>query len=186
MAKPVLERVTSGELTREQLKTLRINAENRGGAEQLIAAIDAQLIKLAQAPGAKNTVADHTVAERRVGYAVMASAINKGGSLREPKLVPVAEAFSQHPSVENLAILKTQIRFYYKGQHMVCGYAAKGGYWTAVLNDNKVSESTIEAWGQLGRITRSKYFANNSIAVEFADLVDVPRVMNATQFVNTN
>jgi hypothetical protein len=185
MPKPIVERVTDGELTTEELKTLRLNVISKGGNDNLIAAIDAQLVRLSHSRRGRKNGADYTVAERRGGhYSVMASALDERGQLRDPKLLPVAEAFGGHPSVEDVAILKTQIRFYYKGRHMICGYAAKGGYWVVVLNDTKVSDSTIEAWSEIGKIIRGKYFSNNSVGVEFADLTDVSRVLSATRFVS--
>lgn len=183
--KAALEEVRSGKLTSQQLERMRVNAGSKGGTEELVTAIDAELVKLAKAGKGKKGSADHTVAERRGRYVLMASAVDGEGRVLDPMLVPVAEAFSQHTSVQDLAVLKTQIRFYLKGRHMICAYAAKGGYWVGVVDETKVTDSTVQAWGQIGKVTRGKYYDNNSVILEFTDLADVPRALEATQFINS-
>jgi hypothetical protein len=182
-SKQRIEQVTSGAFSKEQLQTLRTNAIAKGGNDELVEACDKALAQIARTKGKGKDGPDHVVAERRSGFAIMVSGLNNSGSIADERLLPLAAAVSKYSSVKDVAVLKTQIRFYYKGHHMVCGVAAKGGYFIGVLNEQKITDTTLRAWEEIGPIGSGIYFSTKYINVVITRLDDVPRVLGATTFV---
>lgn len=184
MSATVLGRITSGELTDKQLKTLRTNAVAKGGHEDVVQACDAELTRRSRSGGARQRNSpDHVAAERRNGYSIMVSAMTADGQLRKPELVPLAETICLQALVDDVAILKTQVRFYYRGHHMVSATVRKGGFWIGVLNESKLTDPSVEAWEAIGTVDRGQFFSTNYLNLSFQSLDDITRVLEATQFV---
>ena len=177
-----IEKIEAGALSREQLTTLRSNAIAKGGNEDLVAACDRALAQIARSKGKGQNGPDHVVAEKRPGYSIMASGMDSTGKVTDERLVPIAEAISKHSSVDDVAILKTQIRFYFKGHHMVCGVAAKGGYFIGVLNEQKLTDATVKAWEGIGPIGTGTYFNTKYLNVVVPRLEDLASALASTNF----
>ena len=180
----LLDNITSEKYSRKELETLIKNAINKGGYEDIIEACEIELSKLKKkAPSGKKGRASDIVVEKKDGYSIMASAYLENGELRKPELMAVAKIISEHPQAQDVAIMKTQIRLYYKGRHMVSGIKSNETYWYGLLDETKITDSTIERWKTVGTVNTGKYFDTNYVNVQFKDSSDFHAVMDAVSYI---
>jgi hypothetical protein len=177
--KKKVELVRSGTYSRQQLENLRENA-GRLGATEVVSACDEMLAKLPKLR-ARTTRADRDqeVVESRSGFAIMRSAYDDQGELLKPRLVPVAEELARDPHVSDVAILKSEIRLYFRGRHLVAGCRPKKQkYYLSCLNETKLTDSTIECWKRIGGVSKAKYFSGFYVLVE---VEEIPQLLEALQ-----
>lgn len=176
-----VEQVRSGTYSRQQLENLRSNA-GRLGVEEVVSACDEMLAKLPKSRGRPaGADIDHEVVERRSGYSIMRSAYDDNSKLLKPHLVPVAEELARDPHVSDVAVLKSEIRLYFKGRHLVAGCRPKKQkYYLSCLNETKITDSTVDCWKSIGDVSRAKYFTGYYVLVE---VKEITQLLAALQYI---
>ena len=179
----ILDNIANGKYGRKELETLLKNATKKGGHEDVIEACNLALAAMPKkaSSGSRANPAG-AIAEEKDGYAIMVSAYGKTGELLKPELMPIAKELAMHALVEDVAIMKTQIRLYLKGRHMTAGVASKGGYWFGLLDETKITDTTIELWEGIGEINRGIYFDTKYVNVRFDDLSDLHTAIDMVSF----
>jgi len=178
-----LARVLSGKLNRRELEAFRKNTLKIDNADEVIDACDEMLAKLPRSRTGKSKKESNDIAEKGDGYVIMSSAYNEDGKLRRPELVDVAKEIARYPLVNDVAILKTQIRFYYKGRHMTAGCHTDSKYFRiGILDESKIMDSTIEAWKKIGEVKSGDYFTTRYINVSVKTLAELHNVLENVSF----
>ncbi len=102
----------------------------------------------------------------------MHSALSEDGSLLKPELLLVADELVTNQLVSNINVLKTQLNLYYKGRHFTAGCKAKSTiFWVGILDETKITDSTVKTWAKLGKLSTGTYFNTKYIAVEVEELL---------------
>jgi hypothetical protein len=142
------------------------------------------LSKAKQSGGRRSgTERDNEVAESRPGYNIMRSARGDDGNLRMPYLIPVAEELAKNSHVSEIAILKSEMRFYFKGRHLVAGYRPKKKVcYLSCLNEVKITDGTVECWKGIGNVSRAKYFDTYYVVVELTDITQLHQALQCVDF----
>jgi hypothetical protein len=182
LSEKLLAKIESDTFSVAELKTLKTNALARTGHEEIVKACDEKLAAMARATGKGKEGPDHVVAQERDGYVVMVSATDIEGNVLVPEHQTLAEFLSRIPTVAEVAILKTQLRFYLKHHHMVCGLASPGGYFVGVLDQTKVTDDTLAAWEAVGPISRGTYFSTKYCNVLVQSHSQIVQVLESTTF----
>ena len=65
---------------------------------------------------------------------------------------------------------------------MISGIKSNGIIWFGLLDETKISDSTIERWSNIGAINKGKYFATNYVNVQFSDIGLINEVMDLVSF----
>jgi hypothetical protein len=95
----------------------------------------------------------------------------------------VAEELARDPHVSEVAILKSEIRLYFKGRHLVAGCRPrKQKYYLSCLNETKLTDATIECWKGIGDVSRAKYFAGYYVLVEVKEIAQLPEALQCIAF----
>ncbi len=179
----ILDNVVNGKYNRKELETLIKNATNKGGHEDVIDACQKELSKLRNKSRSGNRgKRSGVVVEEKDGYSIMASAYTESGELRHPELMPLAKIISDHPLAQDVAIMKTQVRLYYRGRHMISGIKSNGIIWYGVLDETKITDSAIDQWSNIGVIKKGKYFDTNYVNVQFSDIGSIHKAMDLVSF----
>lgn len=178
----IIDNVVNGKYSKKELETLIKNATNKGGHEDIIAACKQELINVSKKPSTVSKRKNSNVAEEKDGYSIMRSAYTKEGDLRHPELIQLAKLISDHPFAQNVAIMKTQIRLYYKDRHMISGIKSNGIFWFGLLDETKITDSTVDQWSHIGTINKGKYFETNYINVQFSDIDQLYKVIDLVLF----
>lgn len=179
----VIEKINSGRYSRKELETLRKNALEIGNAEIVVSACDEMLATLVKKQSPASTRTPDNIAEERAGYSIMVSALDAEGQLITPELVGIAEELSTNGLVNNISILKKEIRLYYKGRHLTSrNNGKKPGAWITCLNENKITAQTLARWEQLGTVKVSQYFATRYVEVKVDELEKIHAVLDCIMF----
>lgn len=181
--KKLVAKVHSGKFSRKELENLRKNAISKGGAEDVVTACDQMLASLPKPRGGGTRKTSSSIAEKRNGYTIMSTAYDSDGNLLKPGLVKVAEELATNNLVEDISILKTQIKLYYKGRHFTSGCKAHETiFWVSCLDETKITDQTIECWRKLGAIGKGKYFSTYYVAVAVDELHKLHAVFDCVVF----
>jgi hypothetical protein len=182
-AAKVLEGINAGLFNRRELENLRTNALAKGRYPEIVDACSEQLERMpARKRGGSSPSA--TIIEVRKKVAITADAIGPAGTLRIPELMHVAEMIAECPFVRDVSILKSQVRFYLRERHMIAGKSpGNKGYWAGVLDEKKLKDSTVLAWGQMATLARGTYFATNYLDAHVADLEQLRGLIGVAEFV---
>jgi hypothetical protein len=181
----IIEKIKSGRYSRKELETLRKNALNIGNAEIVVSACDDMLATLAQkqSPAKTKSKTPDNIAEERTGYSIMVSALDAEGHFITPELVGIAEELATNGLVDNISILKKEIRLYYKGRHLTArNNGKKPGAWLTCLDENKITAQTVARWEQLGTVKASQYFATRYVEVRVEELEKMHAVLDCIVF----
>ncbi len=181
----LIEKINSEKFTRQQLENLRKNVIAKGGtgAKKVVSACESQLAALPKSRKGGGGKSKDTVAETKNGFVIMQSAFNSTGHLLKPELVEVAKELSSNTLVTDVAILKSQIKLYYKGRHFTSGRRPnKEIYWLSCLDETKITDRSVDCWKQLGNVVRGKYFATHYVAVVVEELDELHTALNCVAF----
>jgi len=178
----IIDNVVNGKYSKKELETLIKNAINKGGHEDIIAVCKQELINVSKKSPSGNKRKRSDVVEEKDGYSIMRSAYTKEGYLLHPELMQLAKIISDHPFAQDVAIMKTQIRLYYKDRHMISGIKSNGVFWFGLLDETKITDYTIDQWNHIGTINKGKYFGTNYVNVQFSDIEHLYKVMDLVLF----
>ena len=180
--KKLVEKIHSGKYKRKELENLRKNAISKGSVEDVVIACDKMLASLPK-PRSGARKASSEVAEKCNGYNIMSTAYDPDGNLLKPGLVKVAEELATNNLVEDISILKTQIKLYYKGRHYTSGCRPNEAiFWVSCLDETKITDQTIECWKKLGTTNKGKYFSTYYVAVSVDELQKLHTVFDCVVF----
>ena len=111
------------------------------------------------------------ILEKRDGYNIMTSAYDTENNLLRPELIEVAEFYASNNLIKDITVRKTQITLYYKGRHFTSGVNTKKGlFWVSVLDETKITDSTVENWKKIGGVVGGIYFSTRYVTVEVDEL----------------
>jgi hypothetical protein len=179
-----LSKVKSGKLDQKQLENIKKNASLIGGADEVVNACVEMLARLPKSGGAKGGNRGSGPVIEKEGYSVSAAAYDDNGELKKPELMPIVSELVINQMATGIIILKTMIKYYYKGRHMTAGSNTKGrNYYVGILDETKLMDSTIDAWEKLGDIKRGTYFSTKYVAVELVNYDDMHKALDCVKFV---
>lgn len=175
-----LNSIKSGKLDQQQLESMRKNAMRIGGAEEVVTACDEMLSQLPKSSGNKR---GKKILTEKDGYSVDSEAYDENGELRKPELMPVVKELVMNQMVTDITILKTLIKYDYRGRSMTAGSNTKGkNYYVGILDETKLLDSTVDSWSNLGEIKRGQYFSTNYVVVELVDHSDLHKALEYVKF----
>ncbi len=178
-----LSSINSGKLNQQQLENMRKNAIRIGGAEEVVSACDEMLSQLRKSSGSKVGKKSNRLLTEKEGYTIDSLAFDANGELRKPELMPIVSELVINQLATDITVLKTQIKYYYRGRHMTAGSNTKGEtYYVGILDETKLSDSTVGAWSSLGKIKRGTYFSTNYVVVELTDYSDLHKALECVKF----
>jgi hypothetical protein len=179
-----LSKVNSGKLNQQQLENMKKNAIRIGGADEVVSACDEMLARLPKSGGGKGGNRGSGPVIGKEGYSVSAAAYDDNGELKKPELMPIVSELVINQMATDITILKTQIKYYYKGRHMTAGSNTKGrNYYVGILDETKLMDSTIDVWEKLGDIKRGTYFSTKYVVVELVKYDDLHKALACVKFV---
>ena len=178
----LIEKIKNGNYSPQELENLRKNSKSRS-VDEVVSACDEMLSqsrKLSTGGGRKT---QDEMAELRSGFVIMRSAYDADNKLLRPEMIKVAEELSRNQHVNEISILKTQIKLYYKGRHFTSGQRPqKELFWLSCLDETKITDSTVERWKKLGEVYRAKYFSTYYVGVNVEELSELHSVLNCVEF----
>ena len=163
---------------------MKKNAIRIGGAHEVVDACDEMLAQLPKSSSRKGRKGSIDPVIEKEGYFVTKAAYAENGELKKPELIPIVGELVSNPMATDITILKTQIKYYYKGRHMTTGSNTKGSnFYVGILDETKLTDSTINAWKKLGDIKRGTYFSTKYVAVELVELSSLHKALECVRFV---
>ncbi|WP_218871140.1 hypothetical protein [Chitinibacter bivalviorum] len=169
-----LEKIKSDKFTKHELENIICNANSKGRIDLLEAA------KIALAKYDKSN--RPKIIKKMDGYYITDVACDNNGNVLNPKLIEIATALVDCPFVDEIAILKTEVRFYLKGRHMLAGVAGVNLFRVGLLDENKIKDSTIERWKEVGVIVKGQYFDATYVDVHFSSLAQITKAIGSVEF----
>lgn len=170
----LLEKIQSGKYSKQELENIISNATAKGRIELL----DAAKIELSK----QDKSTKPKIIKKIDGYFITDVACNSNGDLITPKLIDIARELVGHPSIEDIAILKTEVRFYFKGRHMLSGIESSDKFRVGILDETKITDSTITRWGEIGTVVKGQYFDGTYVDVHFYPLTQLTKAIDMVTF----